>query len=318
MATYAYLKPDPYALTGILDVDVTTNGYKWYFYNNQQQILNWSVSDSKWSHPTLKSVETQDDFSRAFGNIAEFINVKFNFLGYVSGNSTELGYLAANRLGSDLNISFSYNGISNGVIINDNYFGSSTGATAFCRFPDLDNNSIYNGAPGDVWLNYNNSFIKNLNFESGTNGFTLLLHEILHGLGLKHPHDNGGTGRPTYASLGWEFSDRQWITVMSYDLHENGGDGAYSGSQPIGPMIMDAIALQYLYGESVFNAGDTVYDLRNYVGNYYNCQWDSAGNDTLNGNGLSYGIVVDLGSFSAFNGVSTHHVGSLVSGKFHD
>ena len=147
----------------------------------------------------------------------------------------------------------------------------------------------------------------------GTDGFGLLLHEVLHGLGLKHPHDDGGTGRPTYQSSGFQFIDRQWITVMSYDEIKNGGDLMYSGSQPIGPMIMDAIGLQYLYGESKFNEGDSTYDLRNYLGNYYNCQWDYSGEDILNGSGLNYGIVVDLGIFSADNGTTTHNAGYITS-----
>lgn len=205
----AYLVSEPFPITGNQEVDVTTSGYKWYFDGSAQQVLNWSVSGSKWHHPILKLTETQDDFKLAFGNIAEFIDIKFNFLGYVNTTASVAGNIQAQELGSNINISFSYNGTNNGVVINDNYFGTSTSKTAFCYFPDLDNNSFYPGAPSDVWLNYNNSFIKDLTFESGTNGFGLLIHEILHGLGLKHPHDGGGTGRPTYKSLGLQFIDRQ-------------------------------------------------------------------------------------------------------------
>ena len=208
----ATLLTEPFPLTGNQDVDLTTNGYKWYFDNSASQVLNWTVSSSKWSHPTLKSVETQDDFKLVFKNIAEFINVDFNFLGYVDTTANGYGYIRAYQLGSNINISFSYNGTSGGVTVADNFFGSSTTKTAFCNFPDKDADSIYSGAPSDVWMNYNNTFIQGLTFEMGTNGFGLLLHEVLHGLGLKHPHDDGGTGRPTYQSAGFQFIDRQWVT----------------------------------------------------------------------------------------------------------
>ena len=70
----AYLLSQPFLLTGNQDVDLTTNGYKWYFDNSGSNILNWSVSGSKWTHPSLKSIETQNDFKLIFKNRAEFIN----------------------------------------------------------------------------------------------------------------------------------------------------------------------------------------------------------------------------------------------------
>jgi VCBS repeat-containing protein len=272
------------------------------------------VSSSKWTHPTLQSTETQEDFTRAFSFIAEFINVSFNFLGYIQGDSSGFGYQRAYAQGSDLNISFSYDGLnSSGVQVSDGRF-TELKQTAYCKFPTLQSDvGDYVGAAGDTWLNWNNSFIRSFTFETGTPGFALLVHELLHGLGLKHPHDSGGTGRPTYTGLNIKYADRQWISIMSYDLAENGGDGAYTGSMPIGPMIFDAIALQYLYGESRFNSGDTIYALERYIGNYYNCQWDYSGIDTLDGTNLSFGVVVDLGMGTAFNGTAEHNIGFITT-----
>ena len=310
----AYILATPFPLTGNEIVDITTNGYKWYFPIDSPRVLNWSVSSSYWTHPILQSTETQADFTRAFGNIAEFINVQFNFLGYINLTNNLTGYENAYVSGSDLNITYAYNGENNsGTLISDEKF-TSNDATAFCLFPNLNYNDLYQGAPGDTFLNYNNSFIRaNTTFENGTDDFSLLLHEILHGLGLKHPHDSGGTGRPTYTDLDIKFADRQWISVMSYDKIENGGDGAYSGSQPIGPMLLDAIALQYLYGESTFNSGNTTYDLTRYLGNYFNCQWDASGTDLLDASKLSYGVVVELDGGQASNGWNTHHVGFITT-----
>jgi Ca2+-binding RTX toxin-like protein len=309
----AYVLANPFPLTGNEIVDVTTNGYKWYFPEGANRTLNWSVSSSLWRHPILQSTETQADFTRAFGNIAEFINVDFNFLGYITDSNGLTGYENAYLKGSDLNITYAYNGVNTaGNTIFDKKFTSNS-QTAFCYFPDLDNNSKYLGAAGDTFLNYNNSLLASASFENKTNSFAILLHEILHGLGLKHPHDSGGTGRPTYSNLDIKFADRQWISVMSYDMHENGGDGAYSGSQPIGPMLFDAIALQYLYGESTFNSGDTAYDLTRYLGDYFNCQWDASGTDLLDATNLTYGVVIELDGGQLSNGWNSHHVGFITT-----
>ena len=309
----AYVTSSPYPLTGTAYIDVTTNGYRWYFPSGQPQILNWSVSSSKWSYPSLQSTGTQTNFAKIFEGIGEFINVDFKFLGYFKGSASDVGYVVANNAGSDLNITAAYNGKnSNGVEVNDNVF-SNIQVLGRAFFPDSKYNNLYQGAPGDVWLNFNNSGVANSTFNIGSASYTIVLHEILHGLGLKHPHDDGGTGRPSYASLGAKFLDRQWVSVMSYDSHENGGDGVTYGSMPIGPMLLDGIALQFLFGESNFNSGDTKYDLTRFLGNYYNCQWDASGIDTLDGSNLTYGISVELGAGSANNGTNTHHYGFVTT-----
>ena len=88
----AYTLANPFPLTGNEIVDITTNGYKWYFPVGTPRVLNWSVSSSLWTHSILQSTETQADFTRAFGNIQEFIDVQFNFLGYIAGANGLTGY----------------------------------------------------------------------------------------------------------------------------------------------------------------------------------------------------------------------------------
>ena len=80
----------------------------------------------------------------------------------------------------------------------------------------------------------------------------LLLHETLHALGLKHPFDSGAV-LPTA-------QDIIPNTVMSYSPVA-GGTSGYMSDYPAEPMALDIAALQYLYGASGLNAGDTVYDL---------------------------------------------------------
>ena len=312
----AYPSTNPLPITSLVDIEATINGYRWQFQPGTPRVLNWSVSGSQWNHPSLQATETQDDFGTLFDFISYYVDVQFKFLGYFQSTANTLGYSAANAAGSNLNISYAYNGTGqNGQPVNDQRFGNAT-ATAFCYFPSAASDaSPYHGAAGDTWLNWNNPFIRSLDYEVGTSGFALLLHEVLHGLGLKHPHDSGGTGRPTYADLNMPFADRQWMSVMSYDRLESGGDGAYKGSMPIAPMIMDVIALQYLYGESNGSAGDTRHDLSRLLGPYYNTLWDASGRDTLDASEMAFGISAHLGATEVSNGHKVHEVGFITTAE---
>ena len=312
----AYPSTTPLPITALVDIEATINGYRWLFQAGTPRVLNWSVSGSQWNHPSLQATETQEDFGTLFDFISYYLDVQFKFLGYFQSTGNSLGYSAANAAGSNLNISYAYNGTGqNGQPLNDQRFSSAT-ATALCYFPSAAFDAApYRGAAGDTWLNWNNPFIRSLDYEVGTPGFALLLHEVLHGLGLKHPHDSGGTGRPTYADLDMPFADRQWISVMSYDRLETGGDGAYKGSMPIAPMIMDVIALQYLYGESNGSAGDTRHDLSRLLGVYYNTLWDSSGRDTLDASAMAFGVSADLGASELTNGQHMHHVGFITTAE---
>jgi Ca2+-binding RTX toxin-like protein len=312
----AYPSATPLAITSLIDIEATINGYRWLFQPGTPRVLNWSVSGSQWNHPSLQATETQEDFGTLFSFISYYVDVEFNFLGYFQTVANSPGYLAANAAGSNLNISYAYNGVTQaGQPLNDQRF-NNTSATAFCYFPSTSfDANPYRGAAGDTWLNWNNQFIRSLDYEVGTSGFALLLHEILHGLGLKHPHDSGGTGRPTYADLDMPFADRQWMSVMSYDRLETGGDGAYKGSMPIAPMIMDVIALQYLYGESEGGAGNSSHDLTRLLGAYYNTLWDASGQDTLDASDMAFGISAHMGAFEATNGRNPHQVGFVTTAE---
>jgi Ca2+-binding RTX toxin-like protein len=310
----AYPSSNPLPISALVDIEATISGYRWLFQAATPRVLNWSVSGSQWNHPSLQATETQDDFGTLFDFISYYVDVQFKFLGYFPSTGNSLGYAAANTAGSNLNISYAYNGTGqNGQPVNDQRFTNAT-ATAFCYFPSAAFDSgPYRGAAGDTWLNWNNPFIRSLDYEVGTAGFALLLHEVLHGLGLKHPHDSGGTGRPTYADLDMPFADRQWMSVMSYDRLETGGDGAYKGSMPIAPMIMDVIALQYLYGESNGSAGDTRHDLSRLLGVYYNTLWDASGRDTLDAREMDFGVSAHLGVYEMTNGHHVHQVGLVTT-----
>jgi serralysin len=125
----------------------------------------------------------------------------------------------------------------------------------------------------------------------GTGFFQTVMHEIGHGLGLAHPHDNGGTS-DTYsgvtASTGsfGDFSQNQGIyTMMSYN---NGWQTAPGGAMgiEIAPMAFDIAVLQQKYGANWnYNTGNDTYTINDSGGGQLRCIWDANGNDTIAYNG---------------------------------
>lgn len=117
--------------------------------------------------------------------------------------------------------------------------GSGPGFYAYTYYPGL-------GIGGDVHLSstYASDFAKG----PGSYGYKSLLHETLHGLGLKHPgnYNAGGGGSQGPYLLGGV--DNSTNTIMTYNL---------AGSYAVTPMDDDLQALQYLYGARVEPANNT-------------------------------------------------------------
>lgn len=114
-------------------------------------------------------------------------------------------------------------------------------------------------------------------YDPGSAGWSLLIHEIGHTLGLKHPHDDGGTGRPTFLSLNINTLDIDIATVMSY---KDGADWNLIQWDPATPMILDVLAIQYLYEKNLStHAGNTNHKL--FRTNFYGTLWDASGDDTI-------------------------------------
>ena len=104
---------------------------------------------------------------------------------------------------------------------------------------------IYVRYPGNVWTN---------SLRPGGYGFITILHEIGHGLGFAHPHDNGG-GSSLFPGVvndnkGDNNLNQNIYTVMSYnDLNTNFNPTFYEkyGFCKV-PMAFDIATLKYLYG----------------------------------------------------------------------
>ena len=130
-------------------------------------------------------------------------------------------------------------------------------------------------------------------------GFVTIVHELLHGLGLAHPHDDGG-GSTIMPGVGSPFDDygdfglNQGIfTTMSYN---SGYFTGTTGSAPVnsnygyeaGPMALDIAVLQALYGTGTgYATGNSSYALANSnaAGTMWRAIWDTGGTDTITYNG---------------------------------
>lgn len=147
--------------------------------------------------------------------------------------------------------------------------------------------------------------------------FPTLLHELGHGHGMAHPHDNGGRSSvmrgaepsedPVEGAIGGQFGDfglsQQVYTVMSYnDGWEEGIDGGapeghgrprsggITGTEVdhfgwVGTLsALDIAVLQDKYGvNEEWATGDDTYVIGdvNEAGAYYSTIWDGGGNDEI-------------------------------------
>ena len=139
----------------------------------------------------------------------------------------------------------------------------------------------------------------------GGAGFATILHEVLHGLGLAHPHDRGGISsrmegvtRP-FDDLGDHDLNQGIFTAMSYNGgHQSGRLPPFHGrwGYEATPMAIDIALLQEKYGARAnVQTGNNTYVLpaENKGGTMWRAIWDTGGTDTLRHDGTT-DAVIDL------------------------
>jgi hypothetical protein len=138
--------------------------------------------------------------------------------------------------------------------------------------------------------------------DPGYYGWTTIIHEIGHALGLKHPgnYNAGGGGTPPpYLPSAYDSSQ---YSMMSYYSNPNGA--RYDTGIAQSAKILDIAALQYLYGVndagSTADGGEFVFDG---TMDYNTTLWSKNGTDTIVLDGLTNGSTVNLndGEFSSID-----------------
>jgi len=141
---------------------------------------------------------------------------------------------------------------------------------------------------GDIWLNTAATWN---GFAKGGYGYSTLLHEIGHALGLK----DTAAGPRTMPTA----EDGYSASLMSANAVA-GWAGSWVDFEPTTPMPYDIAAIQQLYGANTsFHADDDVYVYRPGQ-NYFETIWDAGGFDIIQWESDSQGAVIDLreGAFS--------------------
>lgn len=262
-----------FAKTGNAFTDATTQGSYW---SPSDNILTYAVANGfngeEWDDPAF----VKSRLDEAMQEITYFTGLQVKNLGLFSDPS------AAANAGATIVLSLDSIEISASL-------GNSVWAVGF--FPDTEP-YLYDHMAGDIFLNLNSAAatLPTHAYNVGGAGFTLLLHELGHALGLKHPHDDGGTGRPTYAEVGYSGFEDQTYTVMAY----NDEFGSITNA-PGTFMLADTLALMELYGVNhSTNSGDTTHIIEE--NGLRKTIWDASGVDTIDLSGCVNDTVVFLTS----------------------
>jgi serralysin len=235
----------------------------------------------------------------AFQNFSDVTNVKFTYVNSI-GQADFVLLESANEAGAADN--FGYWNVAGGAL---DYGGTDYALDGWGVFNTDDNQDGVASGAGDAWTP--------ANLKVGAYGYITLIHEIGHGMGLAHPHDDGGgstvmqgvTPDAAFGDYG-NFNLNQGIwTTMSYNdgwhtaphVPERTADAVNYGFGWQGTlMALDIAVLQQKYGANMtYHTGNDTYVLpaTNGAGTYYKSIWDAGGVDTIRYNGAA-AVVINL------------------------
>jgi serralysin len=163
-----------------------------------------------------------------------------------------------------------------------------------------DKSSGYAYLPGGdrpLGLYINNQYAPNDDLTLGHFGYSVLIHELGHTLGLKHPGNYDTEGGSEDGPFLPAATDNGNYSVMSY----NDGPGFnLSHAYSVTPMMYDILAIQYLYGANLsYHTGNDTYAFAKAAP--LQCIWDAGGGDTFDFSACRDATVINLnaGTFSS-------------------
>jgi len=275
-----------FALSGVSTIDplLNENHYKWASSSSSKVELTYSFpwingAYATWQLPYSLNSELQalNHFNLDSTQISSAINALQAWAKVANITFTEVADTATNV--GDFRFAFSSS-------VGGNYWGWSS-------YP---NNYWANAA--DVWINP--IYASKDDWSIGSYNYLSIMHEIGHGLGLKHPGNynvaGGGTAEPYLPTA----LDLRNYTIMSYTSSNykffDDITNTYISVYPETPMVYDIAAIQYLYGAN--NTTQTGNDTYRFDPShpFYKSIWDAGGNDTIDVSNFSTQCTIDLTS----------------------
>jgi serralysin len=126
-------------------------------------------------------------------------------------------------------------------------------------------------------------------YAPGSYDYDTLIHEVAHGIGLKHPGNYNAEGPPSTEPGNYLASseDSKLISVVSYVEHPQ-------GLQRIDFGPYDLLALNYLYGLRPYKTDNTSYRYSDAVGKQLQTIYDTGGTDTIDMSQVSTPTIINL------------------------
>ena len=159
------------------------------------------------------------------------------------------------------------------------------------------------------------------------------LHELCHGVGLKHPHELGLNGQPRFPGLSRssdQFKDKGFYEQNAHPFTQltyvdKGAKNGYvpskiaDGGFLVSLGALDTAALQWMYGINPgYKSKDNVYRLprSNSRRRGWRCIWDTGGVDMIDGSKSRKSVLIDLRNATLDNSEAAGGYPSSVDGVY--